>query len=122
MSRLIASIARMRISVSRPTQYDDNTSGPTRRTAPRTPAIANRPAFAPEALRRGRLSSATIQPGRFEREDYHHRRKQRAVRQLRDERLAEVVDHADDDAADEGALETPHAADDHHDKRERQEV
>src|SRR5688500_19922889 len=97
MSRLIASIARMMISVSRPTQYDENSMGAISRTRPSATAIASR------GLR------ASIQARRVQREHDHHRREQREVRQLRDERLAEVVDHADNDAADARALEAPHA-------------
>src|SRR3990167_5966007 len=102
MSRLMASRPRITTCVSSPIQYELSTRGPMRKARARTAETALRP---------------SIQSRRPERQHQDHRRKQREVRQLGHERLAEIVDHADDDAADERAFEAAHAADDHHDER-----
>src|SRR6266542_2475408 len=111
-------MAKMTICVSRPTQYVERNGGP----ATSSTATAIRTGSRQLSSTPDRRSPAAIQPRRLDGQHEHHRRKEREVRELRHERLAEVVDHADGYAADEGALETAHAADDDDDKRERQEI
>src|SRR6185503_8447333 len=113
MSRLIARIAKIIIWVTRPTQYDVKNTGPATSS---TNAARMRTTLTSSAA----LLRTAIQSRRLDREHDRHRREQREVRQLGDQRLAEVVDQADDDAADERAFEAAHAADDHDEERERQ--
>jgi hypothetical protein len=51
-----------------------------------------------------------------------HRQEQDHVREIGQQRHAEGVDEAGDEAADEGADQASHAAEDHHDQRQRQHV
>src|SRR6476646_3740563 len=97
MSRLMARMAKITICVSRPIQYGLRNAGA---AASRTAAGTSvRTPMTPAVL------GAAIETGGLDREHEHHRRKQREVRQFRNERLAEIVDEPDDDAADERALE-----------------
>src|SRR5947207_2081914 len=105
MSRLIARIAKMSACVSSPIQYElKNGGAATRRTKSAT------------------LLPAAIQPGWLDRDHDHHRREEREVRQLRHQRLPEVVDESDHETADEGALQTAHAADDDDHECEREQI
>src|SRR5262245_54492959 len=52
------------------------------------------------------------QPGRADGEDGGHGREEGEVRELREEGLAEVVEEADEQGADQGALQAAHAAHD----------
>src|SRR6185436_7067882 len=71
-------------------------------------------------IRRGSLSSE--QTSRLDREDQRHRCVQREVGNLREQRLAEVVGQANDQRADSGAAQAPHAADDHDGECDRQHL
>src|SRR6266850_2804171 len=109
MSRLIARIAKIVICVSRPTQYELRNGGTAMRRTTRT-------TYATVCL------PSAIQSRRLDGEDDDHRREEREVRQLRHERLAEIVEQADDDAADERAFQAAHPADDDDDKRQWEEI
>src|SRR3989442_9076927 len=122
MSRLIASTANTITCVSRPSQYGVNTTGPRTSNAPTTNHATLRYALRSGTAFRPSRSRAAIQPGRFDREDDHHRREQREIRQLRNQRPAEAVDQADDHAAGESALQAAHPADDHDDERQRPRI
>src|SRR5436190_18445219 len=99
MSRLMARIEKMIICVSNPTQYELRNAGAARSSTAR-------------GIRTGRAGARAvlgpaIETGRLDGEHDHHRGKEREVRQLGNQRLAEVVDEADDDAAGKRPFEAP---------------
>ena len=105
----------MTICVRSPTQYGDRNGGPTSRNI----ASAATTASPPRAPSRYALPYS---PVGLSARTSDHRCEQREVGELRHERFAEVVDHADDDRSDERALEAAHAADDDDHERQRQQI
>ena len=77
-----------------------------------TPRAKKRP-FMAHACRKGPAAAAAGRAASEGRDE---------IRKLGQERLAEIVDEADDDTADKGAEQTAGAAENDHDQRERQHV
>src|SRR5712692_10756498 len=82
------------------------------------------------ALRRARGTDRSVgaslfppeQAGRLDRQQQGHGRVEREVRNLREQRLAEIVGKPDDQRTDRRPGEAAHAADDHHRKGDGQDL
>src|SRR5271167_4983339 len=68
------------------------------------------------------ISFPPEQSRRLYRQDQGHRRVERKVGHLREQRLAEIIRKPNQQRSDRGAAEATHAADDHHRERNRQHL
>src|SRR5262245_5309373 len=73
-------------------------------------------------LRIASRSFPSEQSGRLDRQDQRHRRVEGEIRDLRKQRLAEIVRQSDQQRADRCAAEAAHPADDHDRESERQHL
>src|SRR5450755_2796221 len=68
----------------------------------------------------GRRLLTSEQAGWLHRQDQNHRRVEREVGNLREQRLAEIIGEADEQRADRGAAQASHPADNDHREGQRQ--